>query len=128
VSRPQFEFERLEAFSLALESVVAVNEVAIGLPTGLHYLRDQLSRAATSVASNIAEGAGEYALAEKARFYRIAKRSATECAAQLLIGRRLRLSSDEKVGIALSLLHRVVSMVTRMIQAAHDRQHAPSVG
>jgi len=37
-------------------------------------------RAATSVPLNIAEGAGEYSGAEKSRFYRIAKRSATECA------------------------------------------------
>ena len=34
-------------------------------------VRDQLQRPSTSIAFNIAEGAGEYAMKEKARFYRI---------------------------------------------------------
>jgi four helix bundle protein len=44
---------------------------------------NQLRRATTSICLNIAEGAGEFSAKEKAPFYRIAKRAATECAAIL---------------------------------------------
>jgi four helix bundle protein len=43
------------------------------LPRGRAYLADQLRRACTSVALNTAEGAGECAGKEKARFHRMAK-------------------------------------------------------
>lgn len=45
----------------------------------------------------IAEGAGEYARYEKHRFYRMAKRSATECAAILDIGQKLGLIATKKL-------------------------------
>ena len=41
----------------------------------------QLVKAASSIPLNIAEGAGEFSAGEKARFYRIARRSAAETAA-----------------------------------------------
>ena len=50
---------------------------------GLRHLRDQYHRATTSICLNVAEGAGEFARNEKARFYRMALRSTTECSAIL---------------------------------------------
>jgi len=44
---------------------------------------------------NIAEGAGEFAPKEKVRFYRMARRSATESAAVLDVCRNLKLLADE---------------------------------
>jgi len=58
-----------------------------------------------------AEGAGEFSPLEKARFYRMAKRSATEAAAQVIVASRLQLTSDTDVPKARKLLHRVVSML-----------------
>src|SRR3990172_8149091 len=55
---------------------------------------DQLQRAGTSVSLNIAEGAGEYSGSEKGRFYRMAKRSATECAGIFEICDRLELIEE----------------------------------
>lgn len=46
-------------------------------------LVDQLHRAATSIVLNIAEGAAEIRNVEKRRLYRLAYRSANECAAIL---------------------------------------------
>ena len=43
-----------------------------------------------------AEGAGEYAVDEKARFYRMAKRSATECAGILDVCQRLQLVEEKR--------------------------------
>jgi len=76
---PQFDFSRLEAYDLAAEFVLWTEAQRHSLRRRPH-LAHQLHRAATSVALNIAEGAGEFRPREKARFYRMARRSATECA------------------------------------------------
>jgi hypothetical protein len=64
---------------------------------------------------NVAEGAGEYAPADKARFYRMARRSATESAAILDACRLLSLSDTDKSQQGRELLLRVVAMLTAMV-------------
>ena len=73
----RFDHERLDVYQTAVEWVSLVQDVADALPRGRSNLADQLQRAASSITLNIAEGAGEFSGAEKARFYRIAKRSAS---------------------------------------------------
>ena len=63
---------------------------------------------------NIAEGAGEYAVEEKIRFYRIAKRSATECAGILDVCQRLQLLDAQHHTKGRELLIRIVSMLIKM--------------
>ena len=72
------DHEKLTVYQVSIEFVILSDEVVDHLPRGRAYLGDQLQRAALSISLNIAEGAGEYAIDEKARFYRMAKRSATE--------------------------------------------------
>ncbi len=54
--------------------MILIDEIAENLPRGRADLADQFQRAGTSVPLNIAEGAGEYAVNEQCRFYRMAKR------------------------------------------------------
>ncbi len=117
-----FDFEKLDVFTVAVEMVICVDAIAGALPKGRGYMRDQLRRAANSVPLNIAEGAGEFAPAEKARFYRIAKRSATEAAAQVIVASRLGLAPGADVPKARELLHRLVSMLVRMAANAERRR------
>lgn len=70
---------------------------------------------------NIAEGAGEFAPAEKARFYRIARRSATECAGQVVVCRRLGLTDAPRVEEALDVLQRVIGMLVTSIRTCSER-------
>jgi four helix bundle protein len=116
-----FDFERLDVFVAAVEMVICVDAISEGLPRGRGYMRDQLRRAANSVVLNIAEGAGEYSPGDKARFYRIAKRSATEAAAQIIVAARLGLTTGPDVLVARELLHRIVSMLVRMASRAEGR-------
>src|SRR5450432_1334217 len=95
-------------------SLVLADTVAGELPRGRGYLADQLRRAASSIAFNIAEGAGEFAPADKARFYRMARRSATESAAILDGCRALSLTTDESP-TARAVLLRIVAMLTAMV-------------
>src|SRR5262249_28106243 len=113
-SMNEFSHERLDVYHLAIEWLVLADEFAAALPRGRFYLADQLRRAAASVPLNVAEGAGEFAAAEKARFYRMARRSATECAAIIDAGRALGLFDRERAVFARGVLWRIVAMLTAM--------------
>ena len=85
-------------------------------PRGRAYLSDQLQRAGLSISLNIAEGAGEYSIDEKAPFYRMAKRSATECAGILDVSQRLQLVNEERYTKGRELPISIVSMLVKMAQ------------
>ncbi len=77
----EFEHQRFKVYESAGVFVTRAHELSSPLPPGNATLSDPLRRASISVCLNSAEGAGEFRSREKARFYRIARRSATECAA-----------------------------------------------
>ena len=111
----EFEHERLDVYQAAIQFLVQADSIAGELPRGRSYLADQLRRAASSISFNIAEGAGEFAAADKARFYRIARRSATESAAILDACRVLALVDEVSSQVGRGLLLRVVAMLTAMV-------------
>jgi four helix bundle protein len=110
-----FPQSRLEAYELAAEFVVLVDKITHDLPRGRAYLVDQLRRASLSIQANIAEGAGEFSPSDKARFYRMALRSSTECAALLDACKRLELSERERIENAERLLDRVMAVLTKLV-------------
>jgi four helix bundle protein len=110
------DHEKLDAYHIAIEFVILADAVIEHLPRGRAYLSDQLQRAALSIPLNVAEGAGEYAIDEKTRFYRMAKRSATECAGVLDVCRKLQLLEEQKYLKGRELLVRIVSILTKMAQ------------
>ena len=119
-----FDHERLEVYQVAVEFVGLADGIIEALPKGRAYLADQLQRAATSIVLNIAEGAGDRFGPDKARFYRMARRSATECAGVLDVCRTLRASDETMLLQGRELLIRVVQMLVRLdksvAQAATD--------
>lgn len=113
-----FDHERLDVYQRALDVLDLCDAIVAQMPAGRAHLKDQLDRAATSVVLNIAEGAGEFSPDEKRRFYRIARRSATEAAAILHIVERRRHAAEEHTREARDLLTRVVSMLVRMTKTS----------
>ena len=111
-----FDHEKLDVYKASIEFLLIVDAIVQELPRGRGYLIDQLRRAATSITLNIAEGAGEYSKSEKSRFYRIAKRSATECAAILDVCQCSGLIEQDKFDKGHELLIRIVSMIIKMIR------------
>ncbi len=75
---PAFHHNQLIVYRKAVEFVAVAAAIMPTIDPRYGCLRDQLARAATSIPFNIAEGSGEFSSAEKRRFYRIARRSATE--------------------------------------------------
>ena len=115
-----FQHERLDVYRTAIAWVVVADEIATHLPRGRAYLVDQLRRAATSVPLNIAEGAGEFSTGDKARFYRLARRSETEFAATLDVCRATKLADPGLVSTGRELLLRIVAMLTAMVLRLND--------
>ncbi|HEU0029287.1 MAG TPA: four helix bundle protein [Kofleriaceae bacterium] len=105
------DHEKLDVYHCALDLLDLLDRVQEAMPAGRAHLKDQLDRASTSIVLNIAEGAGEFSLADKQRFYRIAKRSATEAAAILgILGRRASVPFELLHPARLQII-RVVSML-----------------
>ena len=110
------DHEKLDVYHIAIEFVILSDAIIEHMPRGRGYLSDQLQRAALSISLNIAEGAGEYAIDEKVRFYRMAKRSATECAGVLDVCQKLQLLDEQRYVRGRELIVRIVSILTKMAQ------------
>ena len=77
----QFGHELLDVYRLAIDYGAWSYAVAKELNGVARHARDQLLRAAQSIALNIAEGYGKGTNADRRRFFEIARGSALECAA-----------------------------------------------
>lgn len=76
------KFEKLEVWQLALEYTDMIYRVADKLPGSEKYnLKSQITRAATSIALNIAEGSTSQSDAEQSKFLGYAIRSLVETVA-----------------------------------------------
>jgi four helix bundle protein len=111
-----FDHDRLDVYKNAIAFLLLADRIVAGLPRGRRYIADQLRRAALSISANIAEGAGEFSPDEKARFYRIARRSATECAALIDACGTLELADRELRREARQLLLSVAAQLTSMVR------------
>ena len=112
-----FDHHKLDVYRRSLQLLETCDEVVNQLPPGRAHLRDQMDRAASSIVANIAEGAGEFSRKEKARFYRMARRSAIEQAAWLEIIARRHEAPEPVLKRALQQAQDVVSMLVKLIQS-----------
>ena len=111
-----FDHEKLDVYQAAIDFVALADSIVESLPRGRAYLANELQRASTSIPFNVAEGAGEFSKNEKARFYRMTKRSATESGAILDVCRRLNLIKAATYESGRDLLLRIVSMLIQMVR------------
>jgi four helix bundle protein len=104
--------EKLDVYRIALEFQAVAGQLVP--KRGYSELRDQLERASISIVLNTAEGCGRTSPADKARFYAMARGSATESAAVLDVLWTRALVDARRRGRARSLLVRIVQMLTRL--------------
>ncbi len=91
--------EKLDVYRLAIAYAAWVYEKAATLEGVHRAARDQWLRASQSIPSNIAEGNGKSAEADRRRFFEIARGSALECAAiqdVLVVGKALDEAESQK--------------------------------
>lgn len=100
----------LEVWKRSIIFVVKIYEVASKLPTDEKFgLKSQIKRAAVSVPSNIAEGAGRNSTKEFIRFLDIANASLSEVETQLIIIEELNFLSTK------SLVDNELMIIRKMI-------------
>ncbi len=111
----RFDFQRLDVYRAAIKFAGWRRRLLRRLPAADGDLADQMRRASTSIALNVAEGCGEFSLPDRARFYRFARRSAAECAAVLDLFEELELFRGDALEDGRVLLDRIIAMLTAMI-------------
>jgi len=87
-------FEKLEVWKRACTIAVSIYDTFTNCRD--YSLKDQMSRAAVSIASNIAEGAERDSPKEYIRFLHIAKGSAAELRTQIYISCRIGIITIDK--------------------------------
>ena len=101
----------------AIELIVEVHRLARKLPSGRSStLREQLDRSVTSVAANIAEGAGRLHRGDYFRFISIARGSLMETSTHLEIAVRLGYLRADELTLADALSAEVLRMLTKLGQ------------
>lgn len=110
---PQLDANRLHVYHVAID----LHTLCATLVASLNRIvRDQLERASLSVVLNIAGAGGRRSRRDKARYYAIARGSATEVGALLDVIERRRLAPPAAIHSGRKLAIRVVQMLTRMDQ------------
>lgn len=112
----KFDHEKLRAYQEALRFAAWVDPILEALPARLSA-RDQLDRASTSIALNLAEGNGKRGAKDRCRYLDIARGSTVECAACLdvLVARKKLslLSADEGKEILLAAVSLIAGLIAR---------------
>ena len=110
-----FDHEKFEAYQLAVAYWKLVIDILEKIPSGNSAVKEQLRRAASSIALNIAEGSGRCKTLDRKKYYTIARGSAMECAAisDLVISLEPRLEYD--FGESKKVLHSIVSILSKII-------------
>jgi four helix bundle protein len=107
-------YERLDVYQRTIEFLALILPAIEGFPRGHAAVKDQLKRAAMSIALNIAEGVGRPSPNDAKRFYAMARGSAMECGAVIDVGELLDIVEEETARKAKGLLERIVSMLSKM--------------
>ena len=117
-----FSHEKLDVYqdSIAFNAWMATTLENVARPG---EIKDQLDRASSSIALNIAEGNGKFTPKDRCRFFDIAHGSALECAAGLdvLVARQKLTRPDIRAGK--ERLQRIVQMLMGLIKKNSARDY-----
>src|SRR5215471_10262987 len=91
-----FDHEKLDVYCESIAFCGWVGEF-LGTISPKAAAKEQLDRASTSTALNIAEGNGKFSAKDRSRFFEVARGSALECAACLDVLFARKLATEEQV-------------------------------
>jgi four helix bundle protein len=110
------DFRKLEIWKDGILIVKKVYEIAGKLPKDeLYGLRSQITRAAVSIPSNVAEGCSRNSEIDFKRFLEIAIGSLFELETQLIIIDDLGMMGDIKIIQVMKLIHKEGKMINGLI-------------
>ena len=112
------DFKKLGIWQLGMDIVDHVYDLFDEIPwQKAGKLRDQATRAAVSIASNIAEGNSRRSEKDKHRFHEIALGSAFELQTQILIVQRRKWLAAERLTTVLADIEREQKMIAAFMNA-----------
>jgi four helix bundle protein len=111
---PKLHHEQLDCYQAAIEFLALATRVAEAFPRGYGGLTDQLRRASLSIPLNIAEGYGKRSIADRSRYYDIARGSAHECGA-IVDAAKILFTENQTFATAKGLLYRIVAMLVKLV-------------
>jgi len=112
-----FSYKKLVVWQKAIMLLKLTYKILEKLPKNEEFgLKSQLRRAAVSVSSNIAEGSGRKSIAERKRFYEIARSSVIEIDSQLEASVALQFIKEEDCEEINPLIMEEFKMLTKMIE------------
>lgn len=109
-----FNHQRLKCYVDALGLAKRVPGLVARWPRGNYQLEDQLRRALTSVVLNISEGNARRGVRERARFFSIARASASEAASCIDVAAAFRLISEPDGAYFSDQLLQIVKMLYKL--------------
>ena len=105
------DYKKLRIWQRSMDFAIAIYHLTSQFPIDERFgLSSQLKRAAISIPSNIAEGAGRNSKKQFAYFLSIANGSTTELETQILLVQRLKLCLEDKIKPILVLCIEVKKM------------------
>ncbi|HXR07706.1 MAG TPA: four helix bundle protein [Candidatus Acidoferrum sp.] len=116
---PLFDHEKLQVYQDTLLFVACLEPMMQKLPKTI-AVRDQLDRASTSMALNLAEGNGKFTPPDRCRFFDMARGSPLECAAALDVLTAKGLCETAVTTAGKERLRGIVSMLVGLIKANSD--------
>src|SRR6056300_1626690 len=105
-------FRKLKIWEQGIEIVKAIYLLSENLPSEEKFgLRSQITRAAVSIPSNIAEGCSRNSEIEFKRFLEIAMGSLFEVETQLVIAQELNFIKENELEVIFSLIQKEAKMI-----------------
>ena len=117
-----FMFENLGVHQKAVDFAEKIMALSGQFPRGYYFLRDQLNRAALSIATNIAEGNGRFTKADRRNFFTIARGSVHECVPLLELAKRRAFISERICTELRGELQTVAKMLSGLISGLNKRR------
>jgi four helix bundle protein len=119
-----YPFEKLDVWQSAKDFVLHIFKTAEQFPDREKYgLVSQITRAAVSVASNIAEGSSRFGFKDQAHFMEIAYSSLMETACQLIIVRDLEYVSIEEYMKLRLEIEEISNKLNALHRSLHSREN-----
>lgn len=113
-------FKDLTVWTKSLQLVKQVYQVTNSFPDSEKFgLTNQIRRAAVSIPANIAEGYGRNSSKERRQFIAVAKGSASELEAELLVSRELDFLDEKSFIEVQTQLSEVLKMLAGLLRSFH---------